>query len=294
MRLAMLAASVASLAAGCGKSASECRTEAEAIGALLRSVDTAPSAFWIEQDMHLVIREDLPDHQVRLAPVVNVTANRFGYQGQGFDSAAELGERLTAAHASIAEQIAAGRVPQGDPPDPALVFLVIDEAAPWSRVVDAVRAAEQAGMTAPGFVFGAPFTLTPPPRAPIDTKIDAIANSDGSVKAIRFAELLQQQSQSCPSLMKKFGEVASSDGPDKAEFLIEAIGPALVECRCDVNMANIRSLFWRLLVNPNPTRVLQFSTGAPKDTIAAPAAMTWKDASKKLRADLSNATLVAE
>ena len=64
----------------------------------------------------------------------------FVVQGQTVD-AAGLAERLAAQSAKVREDIATGHVSRRNPPNPRTLIVEIDQAAPWSAVVDAMQAA---------------------------------------------------------------------------------------------------------------------------------------------------------
>lgn len=284
---------LAVLTSGCGKSAKECRTEAEALGKLLAEADTEPSLLQVPANVVLPSRTDLPRRELSYAPAVNLTATAITYQGQQLAGPEDLRERLAAARANVEDDIARGRF-HGERPHPELVYFLIDEATPWLRVVDTVKVAGEAGMRAPAFVFATPITSKPPPRAPIDDKLDAIiASEDASNKAIELARIMSTEVEDCPALMKAFGAVASEESKSKAQVLIEAIPPALIDCGCNVHMANFRSAMWRVLANPNPTRVVAFDPAAVRQTIALPAGTLWREASKRFTAELKFAELVA-
>jgi hypothetical protein len=205
------------IVAGCGKSKQACQTEAHALGSLLAAADVSGSMISVDKDVQLVERGDLPDAQPRYAPVVNVGATTT-YQGQAVTTP-ELAARLAAAHARIVEDLDQGRFPRRDPPDPRELNFVIDAKTPWPRVVETVAAATQAGMTAPVFVFASPVTAKSPPRAPIDRELDAITTShDGNV-ATKLADVTSRLVKGCPSMIRVFGQVASTEAPDKARFI---------------------------------------------------------------------------
>lgn len=276
--------------AGCNKlSADECKREAAAIQTLLRSADTEPQLLYVDDKMQLVERTDLPATRVPSAPVVILDEQGVTYQGERIPG--DLRARLTAARAQIVEDIEAGRTPRRDPPDPALVYFQIDKRTRWPRVVEAWQAARDAGMTSPGFVFGVPMTVTPPPRAPIDTELDALGNSDAANKATELANIISKQVEGCPAMIRAFGSIGAEDGGSKAKRLIDDLGPALVECKCNVDIPNFRSAMWRALANTKPTRVLRFDPAATPDPIALPATATWADAAAKLAPQTKNAEL---
>ena len=292
MRRLLLIAVLAS-ASACGKSAESCAKEANAIGALLQGVNTKPSLFWIPDNLHLIVRADLPERPERSGPLVTLRNGGVEYQGQLL-SVQDLGDRLAAAHAKIVEDLEVGRFPKRSAPNPALVYFLVDETTPWSQVVAAVDAAKAAGMTDPAFAFALPSTVTSPPRAPIDSKLDELMEVDSGNRASEFAKLLSTEIEGCASLVKLFGELAAIEGGGKDEHLARSIGPALIGCNCSVNMPNVRSLLFRLLVNMHPVRMIAFSSDGPATKVAAPAAATWREVATKLAPDLANATFVVE
>lgn len=282
------------LAVGCDddKPPAECRREAEALQALLRSVDTDPWLLSIDDGFQLVERTDLPDTTTLRAPVIVVGERETVFEGRPVLGADELSERLAEVQAGRA---ALAREP-GGPPGTDLVYLQIDARARWQRVVEAWSAARAAGLRAPAFVFRAPSTVTPPPRAPIDDQLDALLHDgDPSNRATGFARLIEQEVERCPALVRSFGSVATTGTESKSKRLIDELAPALIECKCRVSLPNLRSALWRLLANPHPTRVLALDPAPPTSTIRLPAAMTWAEAASRFTPDVRSAELaVAE
>lgn len=277
--------------AACGKSKAECRTDAEAFGKLLAAADTSGSLIQLSHRMKLVERSDLTAKPT-LAPVVNITATEISYQGTLIGDPEDLVERLAAAHAKIREELELGRYSPHDRPDPRSLLFVIDAETPWATIVGAVDAAARAGMTAPQFVFGAPVTWKSPPRAPVDDELDELM-SDSSNQATRLAETTSRQVNTCASVTKLFGEVAMENG-DKAQFLVQRLPAALIECNCDVDFPNFRSTMWRMLVNPHPVRVIAFDPDAPATPIAAPGTKVWREVAAQLAPGVRNGKLVVD
>jgi hypothetical protein len=175
------------------------------------------------------------------------------------------------------------------------VAFVFDKATPWSQVVAAVAAAAKAGLGSPAFAFSAPAQTAPPPRAPVDEKLDAIFNdTDPANKATGLAKVMSEEIKECQQLNEVFGSVAAVEPDDKAKTIIAAIPPALIACKCQVHLGNLRSAMYRVLANPRPTRILAFDPAAPKTRLALPADTTWEVASKKFGAALRNAELAVE
>jgi hypothetical protein len=139
---------LAALGAGCrgrakegDEGGSDCRTRAEALGALLAATPHEVSVFMVEAGHQLVVRTDLgPPPELPYAPVVVVGASGTTFQGEPVATPADLLERLRAVHADA--EGASGR--RGGV-DPARLYFQIDRSATWRRVVDAVDAGRAAG-----------------------------------------------------------------------------------------------------------------------------------------------------
>lgn len=259
--------------------AASCATEADALAASLR---TAESGAWFVSEVALVDRPDLSPGAPSDVPVLELGVADTRFEGQALGPAA-LRERLAAVYGKRDERHAL----EPDRPDPSLVGLYIDGRVDWSRVVEAWQAAHDAGMRAPVFVFAAT-PPTPPPRAPIDDELDAIP--DGQ-RASGYAELLTREIATCPALVRVFDQLATEPGDDKPRQVIDAVGPALVACRCAVDIPGLRAVLWRVLIAPRPVTSLAFDPAAPAATLALPAGTPWSVASARFTPDLRNATL---
>lgn len=269
------------LAACGGKSAKECRTEAEALGTLLRDTPHEMTAFFPQSNITLVKRTDLTTNAPDLESLV-IAANTevTTFEGMPLNADDDLRERL--------ETVRRRRTAK----DYRQMFFQLDRLTPWSKVVQLVDAAKRAGLGTVGFAFETGAKLTPPARTPIDDKLDAIMNGEASTKAVELARLLETIVEPCPALHREFGKVGAEGTESKADIIIRGLAPALIECKCSVDMPALRSAMWRLLaVDPN-IKVLGFdaTTG---DRLALPGATTWEAASKKLAPGKSY-VLVAE
>jgi hypothetical protein len=292
MRILWVALAALSMSSCSGKAkAAQCEKDARELGALLTAADTGPEPLFVD-NADLVERSDLKPESADTGPALRVAPSELRLSGMplpDFDAVtSEMTrslERRKQLYVNHPERV--GELSR--------VVFVVDKATPWSRVVAAVAAAAKAGHDRPSFAFAAPSQTTPPPRAPIDDKLDAIIkDADAANKASQFAQLISGEIKECKPLADAFGSVAAVEPTDKAKSIIAAIPPALIACKCQVHMGNFRSAMYRLMANPKPTRLLVFDPAAPKTRIALPAATTWEVASKKFGPDLRNATLAVE
>jgi hypothetical protein len=145
--------------------------------------------------------------------------------------------------------------------------------------------AASVGFSHASFVFSVPVTETPPPRNWVDDKLDALQakRDDGGGKATEFAKLASDIVKSCSALEKVYGRVSPDENEDKATYIIEGTGPALIECNCDADLPALRSIMWRLLSNPHPTNVVEVEVASDGAPIEVSATTSWRDAQKALQ-----------
>ncbi len=278
-------------ACGSGKSKETCRAEAAAMKTLFAEANLEPPGIWIDAKMHLVQRSDISAAPA-YAPEIDVRANEIQFERQVITKLDDLGARLEASFREGADEIErSGLKRRPNPPDERNINLVFDASTPWQTVVGVVGAARRAGFTRPSFVFGLPTKGSPPPRAPIDDDIDKLLDEPAGTVATKFAEMVSKEVKGCPAAIKVFGAVGAEASDNKAAYFAEAIPDALVECNCNVDIPNLRSLLWRIMATPNPPRVLAFDPDAPAEPIALPASTSWKDAAMHFTPTLKNADL---
>jgi hypothetical protein len=253
----------------CGKSTEECRTEAEAVGKLLMETPHEASAFRLAPDVTLVERGDLKATAAADSIVVVANAREVSFEGTVVSDLADLRVRL----AQLRER-------RRTKPDE--IYFQLDRATPWSKVVELVDTARAAHLPIVGFAFATGEKLAPPPRAPIDDQLDRVMNgSDGPAnQAVEIAKLMEPVVEDCPALQRVFGAVASDSTESKADLLIKALAPALIECRCKVDIPSLRSLMWRVTATAPIKVVVVEANGG--DTLALPGATTWEQAGKQL------------
>jgi len=259
--------------AACGKKHSDCITEANELSHFLTTIDHDPPILGVD-DIQLVARPELPRTTLGRAPGIVV-----GPKATMIDGRAVTDDQL--AEALDKERRFIESVPRLAH-EPRRVYFAIDEAAPWQRVVSAVSVAQRAGFVKGAFAFARPAATPPPPRAPIDDDIDGIIKDpNASDRASKLAKLAGDVVKSCDELMHAFGSVASVEG-DKAEILLNAVGPALVDCNCNADLPAVRSLMWRVAGNPHPVNVIEVDLDPRVNPLALPAKSPWRDAAKHL------------
>ena len=253
----------------CGKSTEECRTEAEAVGKLLMETPHEMGAVRLAPDVTLVERGDLKATAEADSLVVVANAHEVRFEGTVVTDLADLRIRL--------DQL---RVRRRTKPD--RIYFQLDRATPWSKVVGVGGTPPGGRLPIEGFALARRGELPPRPRAPTADQLDRVMNgSDGPAnQPVELAKLMEPVVEDCPALQRVFGAVGSDSTESKADMLIKALAPALIECRCRVDIPSLRSLMWRVTAaDPIKVVVLEANGG---DTLALPPATTWEQAGKQL------------
>lgn len=278
MRIAfetLLAAAAIAATGGC-KTEPECRPRAEELGRFLTAMDHDMTPFTPADDVHLVTRSGLPPVDLRLGPVVDVVGSLVRLDGHAVADRADLASRLARSY-----DTAGHPPPPGGFPAPEL-YIALDADARWDTVVWIAEEASRAGVAAPRFAFARPPATPPPPRTSTDDAFDAIMKRDPADRATEAARITEQVVSRCGALQKVFANVATVPGEDKAESLLAAVGPALVECDCKADLPALRTAFWRVVGNPRPMSFLPVQLAAEAAPLSLPPATPWQDASKRL------------
>lgn len=255
-----------------------CRRQAADLAALLRSANHEPGM--IRSSGKLVTRTDLSPRRLPHAPVVSIAAD--GVMVNGMSTSVEsIGERFEAMQRQETDRQMMRR---GHDTDLTLLYFLVDEDARWEDVSGGAAAAHAAGYTRPAFVFARPPTpVQAPPRSAIDDDLDAIMKSEPSNRASELADLTAKVTRSCPALTEAFGHVASTE-ESKADFLIDAIEPALTACNCSLDLASFSSIMYRLLYVPDDTAHLRVTLDPAGTRVALPPSTPWRQAHAKLPA----------
>ncbi len=288
---------VAAFAVGCGGGAKadkpadkhpdthDCKTQVAELDAFFHAMNHEPMLIWIDEDVHLAMRSELPAAADGFdAPVVTLTATGLRYEDKR-PSFTELGPLLVHAKLRIDDVISEHRYPRDleGKIDSRHVWLAIDAAAPWGDVVKLTDMLGKVGFDLSTFVFAKPSPVTPPPRSPIDDELDKIVTKDGGERATKLANAISKVIATCPPLAKVFGDLGSSEGGDKAQELLDNSGPAILACDCNLDVAAYRSVIWRTAGNPHPKTILAVTLATAGTAIALPAATPWAEAQNQLQ-----------
>lgn len=280
MKLALaLAACTAAL--GCSRADDkQCRADADELVRWLGTLNLEPQVVQVGRE-RLVSRSDLGSLRPGYRPVVMIGADTTSYQGHAIRDVDDLADRLSATQRKLADDLARGRS-EGGPPEPRQLYLLIDEAVTWERVVAVAAIAHRVGFTAPSFLFTPPPGPDQrPPRSAYDDRLDAVERDIAAGKTTPSSQgepLLAR----CPSVTRLYGELGMMQTGNKADELVRGIGPALVDCGCKVDLPSLRSSLWRMLHNATPVRELRVELGPDAPPIALPAITPWREASKRL------------
>ena len=279
----MVVLALACALAACGKSKTACKAEVDDLMTFLRAMDHKGSLFQIGDDLHLLARPDLPDRDAYLGPALEVRPSELRFESRSIARAA-LADALAAKAAQVRDELAHRHVPRSliGKIDPAVVYLLIDEAAPWRSVVDVMQLAADAGFEHPALVFFGKPQLAAPPRTWVEDEF--AKRADPSQSATEIAGITRKIASSCKPLMRVYGTVGGGEGStyDLAAEIIEGTGPALVDCNCDVDMAALRSVMYLVMATPHPTKLIPIVLAHDGTPIELPAATPWRDAAAKL------------
>jgi hypothetical protein len=262
---AVVAALAASAACGGGKDPAVCRREAHALGELLSTMDYEMPPFYAG-DATLVLRTDVPVTAGRYGPTIVITRDGATLDGMPLGDLV-VRRRLEDAHDRRA-----------------MVYVAVDEAAPWSEVQAVVHRLVAADLMHPSFGFARPATpVTRPPRSKIDDELDRLQNgTDSSHKATDLAKMVQEIVKGCPAIIKVFGEVAVESGESKAARIVRAIEPSLVACNCNLDLPAFRSVMFRLLYVEKAQSALEITLDPEATPLVLPPDTPWRDANAKL------------
>lgn len=262
-------------ALGCRRAEEDCPARAAELERFLAAMDHEPTFVPVDPTIQLVSRTDVPRIVPREATLVSIGED-LTLNGRPAPPA-ELSARL----ASKMEELTSRGLDR--PEGLRSLLVVVDRAVRWERVVQVIEAAVAAGHTAATFVFARPPGTAAPPRSPIDDELDEAMRANPAERATAAAWLLRGVVERCPALIEAFGQVAVVEAQDRAGHLLRAIGPAVVECNCQVDLASLRSGLWRVMGNTRPMSFLPVELSRTGASIALPAGTSWVDASARLK-----------
>ncbi len=268
---------IALVACGGKSSGPDCKTQVADLMTFLRAMNHAIPVRY-DASAHLVMRDELPSIDAREAPVLTVVGGRLILDGKPY-ALTEIAEPLAAAKQRMDESVV--RSHREHTLESRHVMVAVDENATWGDFVGAIEVLVRAGLDQPVLVYGKTSPVAPPPRVAIDDKLDAIPK-DGPDAASAIARIASEMAAPCPALGKVFGAVASDEGDDKAQVIIEGSGEALLECKCAADVASFRAVMWRVAGNPHPSALLELTIDKTGEQVAFPAATPWRDAGKRI------------
>jgi hypothetical protein len=272
---------VLALVAACGKSKAACKAEVDDLMTFFHKMDHTPSVAKIPDDLHLVERPELTAPDVFEAPVVFVRTNGIEFQGKHFELA-ELSHILEEQATKTQQDITDRKMSRHFEWDHR-VYYAIDRDVPWSTVTTIAAEAEHAGYTKWIPLFSKPSPVVAPPRSSVSDQLDKLlVEENGGNKATEIARLMSGVVKSCVPLNKAFSAVSSDEGGDKAAELIEATGPAVTECNCDLDIPALRSIFFAVAGNLHPLTMVVITLDKTATPIALPPTTPWRDAALKL------------
>jgi hypothetical protein len=257
---------------GCGKRADPqvCRGQAEELGRFLAAADQGPG---VTDPRRLAARPALP-------PLPAARENLRVAQVRP-DGLVTERQKVEWTEGPGALEDALGEVRKLATPDPALT-LAIDEATPWAEVAPVLTAAAAVGFDHVRLLF-AGARPPPPPRSAVEDELDRIDKGEPSERATQAAKVMAGVVKDCPALQRVFG-VVSSRGGDKAQRLIAAIPPALIECGCAIDLPSLRSMMWRVVGSEPALTEATVALGQGGEALALPAATPWREACARLLA----------
>ena len=262
--------------AGCGSSgdadpapAAACEARATDLAAWATTVDHRYGGSFMARDNLIEDRDAAPlAAGFRVAVGVEVTRDAISVNSRPSADAKAITERI---------EDARGAGPAG-----AVVFF-IDRDAPTSLLAVAAAGAVAANARDVQLAVARPVTpLPPPPRSSVTDELAATAGGSSTDRAVGVARVLRRVIAGCPGMIRAFGAVGeSSHAASKAQAIIDALRPALVECSCNVDLDALRSTMWAIMgpgVYP-PAGLVAVTLASSDDRSAAIATgATWADA----------------
>lgn len=250
--------------AACGKSKETCRRESEELAAMFQGMDTHLGIH--TKFVKLVRRDELP-----IAPDEDGQVIEFSAEGARMAWRFEEPGDVKVVLVDLLERNR--KLPR--------LLIAIDAATPWERVVELVAALEEAQVQEFSLVFARkPKEQQAPPRSTIDDRLDAAEKAEPADRATKLAEVAVEVVRDCESIKKLFSAVGSEGS--KGEVMMEGLPPALIECNCKCDVAALKSMMFRIMVNRDPTTSLRVRLGGDDPEITLPGKTPWAEASKSI------------
>lgn len=275
-RLVIVLTLVLAASAGCAKSGERCHAEVAELVAFLRAMDHSPPV--LDPDvLHVryAMRPELPTGTVENGPLVIATPGKASFQGQPASASA-----LAAEVQRRQDDFDHGRMPKAALAhfDAHQVLVVVDRDTPWREVASLADMLVHGNMAHVTWVFGKPSPVAPPPHTAMDDRLNALPETN---QATSYADIMSEFVRQCPALRPSEQLDATSDHVVRR---IDATERGLADCKCGVDMAQLRTFLWRWLGNKAPIATLQVALDEHAAPLALPAAMPWSEAARHIPA----------
>lgn len=250
------------LVVGCGKSGkskTECKAESDELHQWMRAIPRYPN---VDPSVHLASRTDVPTSELPEAPVILIGANAINYQGQMVADGVDLGQRLK-------------------PDGKGHLYLAIDAKAAWGVVATVADVAAKHGYPDIDLMFSTPSAAqpAPPPRTRIDAALEKLPR--GGRRAAEVSRFVREVVKGCRAADEVFSKVGALS-TNRAGYLVEGIPAALVECECNVDVAELRSVMWQILYSAEPAGAVRIKLDTNGREIELPVDTLWEKAQAEL------------
>jgi hypothetical protein len=265
---------VVSVVAGCGSSSgssgASCEARAADLAAWATTVDHTYGGGVMASDK-LVENRDA-------SPVIEFD----GVSVMVTHDAITIGARPASIAAEIAARIAdARRLTRAG----GEVIVVVDRDAPIALVATAFEGIVAAGARDVKLAVARPVKapLPPPPRSSVTEELEA-SDPDPAERAINLAKVMRRVIATCPAIATAF-TTPTPGVHSKAQHIIDALRPSLVECSCSIDLDAFRSTLW-VLLGPGahaPAGIVRVTIATADERDAAiVTGTTWADAAPAL------------
>jgi hypothetical protein len=251
--------------------AQTCAERSRDVGSYLETMERDPAGLRLEPGWELPHRDDGRTTGPLVIPEVLVRSGELRYSGHSIRDVDSLRGYLDVAHKKIAEEAQM----RGLDLDVDRIALQIDRATPWAEVVAVSEATARTEFTHQYFVFARHPDTPPPPRTPIDDRIEQLLANDPYTREV--ADVVSEVFAPCPALVELQHQPLAPD-EDRGELLIASAETALNECDCAADPEAVRSVIWQVVGSRHPINVVDVYVSEDAPQLAFAATARWADA----------------